>query len=219
MTSSFSGPIFTIFVGLERKPLYTHAAVLLKLETLHVLVEGEWKDSPDRQINLEEWDKETVEKLLEWLHTGEYSYPLPEPITNKTTSSKDVESKCPTRIVTSSMGAHPLGLASSSPCADPFPVWYFVNRSEPIRALTLSHVKGIGRALQSRQRSDSSSSHSRQSSHANFKSRAPSTPTTSPSQTGARRKWLQDNLSSTARISWRARKGLRPLKHSALFSR
>lgn len=43
-------------------------------------VTGVWKESVERKINLEDWDKETVGRLVEFLYTGNYSYPDPEPI-------------------------------------------------------------------------------------------------------------------------------------------
>lgn len=43
-------------------------------------ITGVWKESAERKINLEDWDKETVGRLVEFLYTGNYSYPDPEPI-------------------------------------------------------------------------------------------------------------------------------------------
>lgn len=43
-------------------------------------ITGVWKESAERKIDLEDWDKETVGRLVEFLYTGNYSYPDPEPI-------------------------------------------------------------------------------------------------------------------------------------------
>lgn len=43
-------------------------------------ITGVWKESAERKINLEDWDEETVGRLVEFLYTGNYSYPDPEPI-------------------------------------------------------------------------------------------------------------------------------------------
>ena len=86
LASHFSSPVFTIFAGTDRKTLYAHASVLSRSDTLRVLVQGDWKDSKDRQINLEEWDEETVARLLEYLYTNDYSSPLPHAKTLETAS-------------------------------------------------------------------------------------------------------------------------------------
>ena len=49
----------------------------MKSEKLKALVEGNWKDSASRIIELEDWDEDTVARLIEWLYTGKYSYPAP----------------------------------------------------------------------------------------------------------------------------------------------
>ncbi|KAL9598171.1 MAG: hypothetical protein Q9219_004668 [cf. Caloplaca sp. 3 TL-2023] len=70
-----SSPIFTIFVGPSRKHLLAHSEVLSKSSTLWKIVNGSWKDSKNRSINLEEWEEETVEQVLNWLYFGFYSVP------------------------------------------------------------------------------------------------------------------------------------------------
>lgn len=42
-------------------------------------VSGVWKESTERKINLDDWDKDTVGRLVEFLYTGNYSYPDPDP--------------------------------------------------------------------------------------------------------------------------------------------
>lgn len=41
---------------------------------------GIWKESTERKIDLEDWDGETVGRLVEFLYTGNYQYPNPEQI-------------------------------------------------------------------------------------------------------------------------------------------
>ena len=74
----FSSPIFEILAGSEQKSILAHAGILSKSNTLKALVEGSWKDSIERQIKLEDWDSDTVVRLVEWLYSGNYSSPCPE---------------------------------------------------------------------------------------------------------------------------------------------
>lgn len=59
-------------------------------------MEGRWKDSLERRISWEEWDEDSVARFLEWLYTGDYSWPYPtnlEPLTPTTgLSNHEVES-------------------------------------------------------------------------------------------------------------------------------
>lgn len=41
---------------------------------------GAWKEGSDRKIILEDWDGDTVGRLVEFLYTGDYQYPDPEPV-------------------------------------------------------------------------------------------------------------------------------------------
>lgn len=73
-----ASPIFEVLAGPELKPFYAHASILSRSDTLKALIGGGWKDSVDRQIKLEEWDVETVGRLLEFLYSGDYNSPYPE---------------------------------------------------------------------------------------------------------------------------------------------
>lgn len=42
-------------------------------------ITGVWKESTEHKIDLEDWDQDTVGRLIEFLYTGNYSYPDPEP--------------------------------------------------------------------------------------------------------------------------------------------
>lgn len=76
-SSRFTSPIFEILAGPDQKRFYAHADVLSKSESLRALIEGKWKDSLERKVVLEDWDEETVERLLEWLYTDDYACPHP----------------------------------------------------------------------------------------------------------------------------------------------
>lgn len=62
----------------------------MKSEKLKALVEGNWKDSASRIIELEDWDEDTVARLIEWLYTGKYSYPAPA---SASSATADVSSR------------------------------------------------------------------------------------------------------------------------------
>ena len=72
------GPMFEVLAGKELKPFLVHARILSKSDTLKTIVDGIWKDSVDRKIELKDWDEETVGRCVEWLYSGDYTSPLPE---------------------------------------------------------------------------------------------------------------------------------------------
>lgn len=75
MSDLFVGPFFEIVAG--QTAFLAHASVLEKSEKLRVIVQGRWKDSTEHKILLEDWDPQTVGRLLEWLYTGDYESPFP----------------------------------------------------------------------------------------------------------------------------------------------
>lgn len=75
MSNLFVGPLFEIVAG--QTTFLAHASVLEKSEKLRVIVQGRWKDSTEHKILLEDWDSQTVGRLLEWLYTGDYQSPFP----------------------------------------------------------------------------------------------------------------------------------------------
>ncbi len=95
-TSPYTTPIYEIYAGPHRKRFLAHSGVLCKSESLRALVEGRWKDSLERRISWDEWDEDSVARFLEWLYTGDYSWPYPtnvEVLTPTTgPSTHDVES-------------------------------------------------------------------------------------------------------------------------------
>ncbi|KAL8804439.1 MAG: hypothetical protein Q9182_002544 [Xanthomendoza sp. 2 TL-2023] len=70
--SIYTSPVFCIYAGSAKQQFFVHAKLLAKSATLRKIVEGGWKESNDRIVNLEEWDSPTVQRLLEWLYTGQY---------------------------------------------------------------------------------------------------------------------------------------------------
>lgn len=81
-SSPFTGPTFEIIAGPNHTSLIAHARVLEKSEKLKTVVQGEWKESIDRRIVLEDWDPETVGRLIEWLYTGDYESPFPAEVSS-----------------------------------------------------------------------------------------------------------------------------------------
>ena len=77
MSSPYTGPTFEILAGLNHTSFLAHASILEKSEKLRAIVQGRWKDSIELKIVLEDWDPETVGRLLEWLYTGDYESPYP----------------------------------------------------------------------------------------------------------------------------------------------
>lgn len=43
-------------------------------------ITGPWREASDRTIELSDWDSPTVGRLVEFLYTGDYSYPDPSPV-------------------------------------------------------------------------------------------------------------------------------------------
>ncbi|KAL8752766.1 MAG: hypothetical protein Q9184_005633 [Pyrenodesmia sp. 2 TL-2023] len=72
--SAFSSEVFTIYAGPSQKKFIAHAGVLAQSPTLRKIVDGGWKESQERTIPLDEWDEKTVQKLLEWLYSGYYTW-------------------------------------------------------------------------------------------------------------------------------------------------
>lgn len=77
MPSLFTGSTFEVFAGPEQTRFVAHTSVLEKSEKLRALTRGIWKESAECKVVLEEWDPETVGRLLEWLYTGDYESTLP----------------------------------------------------------------------------------------------------------------------------------------------
>ena len=77
-SSKYSTPCVTIVTAGDQK-VYAHASVLKKAEMLGKMVEGPWKEAHDKVIHLQDWDAETVARLVDYLYTHDYRCPLPTP--------------------------------------------------------------------------------------------------------------------------------------------
>ena len=93
--SPFTGPIFELIAGSKCKAIfYVHGSVLVKSEKIKALVEGIWKDSTARKIELEDWDEDTVARLVEWLYTGRYTYPSSDSDTSDEVAPLTNDNQC-----------------------------------------------------------------------------------------------------------------------------
>ena len=92
--------MFEILAGPQHKRFLAHAGVLSKSEKFRAVVNGTWKDSAEAKIVLEDWDEETVARLLDWLYTGDYETPYPEKCAETTvaTPTDDVDMTSPKTI-------------------------------------------------------------------------------------------------------------------------
>ncbi|CAF9935201.1 hypothetical protein IMSHALPRED_010136 [Imshaugia aleurites] len=91
MSSPFVGPIFEILAGPHHTSFLAHASILEKSETLRAVVQGKWKDSIEHKIVLEDWDPQTISRLLEWLYTGDYESPFPAKTSQPQTEVMKIE--------------------------------------------------------------------------------------------------------------------------------
>lgn len=58
---------------------YVHRGVLaFHSEPFQKATSGEWKEAAERQIQLTDWDGETVGRMIEFMYTGGYEYPNPK---------------------------------------------------------------------------------------------------------------------------------------------
>lgn len=70
VNSVWASEVISIHVGPNQEQFSAHAGFLIKSPTLlRKIVEGEWS-----LIKLEEHDRDTVAKMLEWLHCGYYTW-------------------------------------------------------------------------------------------------------------------------------------------------
>ena len=72
--SPFSSPIWTLAAG--ESTFDVHAGKLVKSPKFQAQVEGRWRESKDRRIDLN-WDPSTVAQLVKWLYEKDYDCPYP----------------------------------------------------------------------------------------------------------------------------------------------
>ncbi|KAL8850945.1 MAG: hypothetical protein Q9221_004145 [Calogaya cf. arnoldii] len=75
--SLYASPVFSIYAGPARKLLMAHATFLRQSPMLTRMIDGEWRDSKDREIDLTWCDELTVHQLLEFLYSGTYHTGFP----------------------------------------------------------------------------------------------------------------------------------------------
>lgn len=72
--SCMSSEIFEI-VAQDDVRFFVHMDILAhQSEPFKEAISGEWKESTDRKIILQDWDAETVCRLVQFLYTGDYQY-------------------------------------------------------------------------------------------------------------------------------------------------
>jgi hypothetical protein len=77
--SPFETQIFQVTAEGGTRCFYTHASILSRCsQPFRSAVEGDWGESSERIIDLNDWDGDTVERFLQFLHTNNYQWPIPE---------------------------------------------------------------------------------------------------------------------------------------------
>lgn len=60
---------------------FVHANILVsQSQPFKNALAGNWKEATERKIDLNDWDGDTVGRLVEFLYRGNYQYPDPAPI-------------------------------------------------------------------------------------------------------------------------------------------
>ena len=69
--------IIKVIAGPDRKCFLAHADILSKSDHFRTQINGKWQDSKKNCIVLEDWEEDTVARLIAWLYTGDYKSPFP----------------------------------------------------------------------------------------------------------------------------------------------
>ncbi|CUS12285.1 unnamed protein product [Tuber aestivum] len=73
--AAFSSAIFQINVEKGARTFYVHGDILSRSSrSFKSIVEGDWKESTNRRIDLEDWDADTVGRTIDYLYTGDYTW-------------------------------------------------------------------------------------------------------------------------------------------------
>ena len=70
--------MFQVLAGPHQERFLVHADILCQSDKFRSTVRGGWQDSRERVIRLEDWDEDTVGRLVEWLYRKDYSAPFPK---------------------------------------------------------------------------------------------------------------------------------------------
>ena len=73
--AAFSSSVFQINAEKGTKTFYVHGDILSQnSEPFKSIVDGNWEESVNREINLGEWDADTVGRMIEYLYTKDYTW-------------------------------------------------------------------------------------------------------------------------------------------------
>ncbi|PUU83577.1 hypothetical protein B9Z19DRAFT_1118919 [Tuber borchii] len=73
--AAFSSAIFQINAEKGTRTFYVHRNILSQnSQPFKSIVDGNWEESVKREINLEEWDADTVSRMIEYLYTKDYTW-------------------------------------------------------------------------------------------------------------------------------------------------
>lgn len=80
MFRSTTSEVFELLAQHGELRFLVHKDVLTsKSQPFRDAATGKWKEATERKIDLGDWDGDTVGRLVEFLYTGDYRYPNPEP--------------------------------------------------------------------------------------------------------------------------------------------
>jgi len=73
--ATFSSAVFQINAEKGTRTFYVHGDILSQnSQPFKSIVDGNWEESVKREINLEEWDADTVSRMIEYLYTKDYAW-------------------------------------------------------------------------------------------------------------------------------------------------
>ncbi|KAL9036363.1 MAG: hypothetical protein Q9180_004342 [Flavoplaca navasiana] len=87
IASMYESEMFSIYAGPARKHFTAHASILRQSPMLAKIVDGNWKDSEERNVDFPQYEEETMRQLLDFLYYGHYhmslrGLPKPSPDNN-----------------------------------------------------------------------------------------------------------------------------------------
>ena len=95
--AAFSSAVFQINAEKGTRTFYVHGDVLSQnSQPFRVIVDGNWEESVKREINLDEWDADTVGRMIDYLYSKDYTWqkngklkPAPVVVSEKSPSVED----------------------------------------------------------------------------------------------------------------------------------
>ena len=104
-----SGPIFEVQTLSDDKTFHVHAVILAQSETFKAITYSGWKEGVERRFVLDDWDVSSVEALVEYLYTNDFSWPLPQFWLAKDFAKDDMEVQTKTPLPVSHLRHPPDG--------------------------------------------------------------------------------------------------------------